>query len=150
MYSAPDKLPKRFSIIQNVCDFSRHPLEMSNSLSTDVSDSSVAVRERARHLVIKRAEDWTLNPGTKVDSDLSGSETHFSFLIPEFSLLIRNICDPRGETRVCGFLRRRVLLFSTEHAFLRRPRTFGFGGLRSPRAGYHSLSPMKKLAAGDY
>lgn len=132
MYSAPDKLPKRFSIIQNVCDFSRHPLEMSNSLSTDVSDSSVAVRERARHLVIKRAEDWTLNPGTKVDSDLSGSETHFSFLIPEFSVLIRNICDPRGETQT-----RFVVLYRARFS----PEAADFWFRRSPEpTGWLSLA----------
>lgn len=66
MYSAPDKLPKRFSIIQNVCDFARLSLEVNNSLSISGQCSgdqmfpipplflvSIAVRERALHLVIK-------------------------------------------------------------------------------------------------
>ncbi len=79
MYSAPDKLPKRFSIIQNVCDFTRLSLEMSNSLSISGQCSGeqmfsilpllgvcIAVCESAPHLVIKiwvlctgRIELWT-------------------------------------------------------------------------------------------
>ncbi len=188
MYSAPDKLPKRFSIIQNVCDFTRLSLEMSNSLSISGQCSGeqmfsilpllgvcTAVRERAPHLVIKiwvlctgRLELWT--PCwhryelmlISTSPDLSGGETndticmcsYFCFVfIPACAMLIRNICDPGGitcEMCIFSFLHKCTLLFRTEFAFLRRAPTFGLRTLQSPQAGYHSLSPMKKPAAGDY
>lgn len=185
MYSAPDKLPKRFSIIQNVCDFTRLSLEMSNSLSISGQCSGeqmffilpllgvcIAVRESALHLLIKiwvlctwRIELWT--PCwhryelmlISTSPDLSGGETNYTicmcfyFFIPASKMLIRNICDPGGitcEMCICSFLHKCTLLFRTEFAFLRRAPTFGLRTLQSPQAGYHSLSPMKKPAAGDY
>lgn len=118
MYSAPDKLPKRFSIIQNVCDFTRLSLEMSNSLSISGQCSGeqmfsiplllgvcIAVRERAPHLVIKiwvlctgRIELWT--PCwhryelmlISTSPDLSGGETNDTICMCSYFYLFFYSC----------------------------------------------------------
>lgn len=83
MYSAPDKLPRRFSIIQNVCDFTRLSLEASNALSISgqcVEESRcfavicIELRECATHLVIKKGVyvvQGGLNSEPRVDTGTS-------------------------------------------------------------------------------
>lgn len=155
MYSAPDKLPKRFSIIQNVCDFTRLSLEVNNSFSISGQCSGdqmfpipplfhvcFAVREGALHLVIKiwvlYGEAWTLNPVLRqerasVDFDLSGPFwrqnklhcLHVFLFFPACSPLIRNIRDPGGITCECAFS-----VFFTNALYCSVPSLLSSGELR--------------------